>query len=73
MSKAREAIASNDPLGATQLLQHVTRLRPQDRDARLLMADALMIIGERTFNAPMRNYTISSANRLRREASLDGQ
>ena len=44
-------------------------MRPDDPEPKLLMADALDIIGERTFNAPARNYTISSANRYRRQAS----
>ncbi len=68
LEKAREAMAGDDPLGAAQLLRHVIRLRPGDRDAKLLMADALAIVGERTFNGPVRNYTISSSNRYRREA-----
>lgn len=68
MAKAREAMDADDPLGAAQLVQHVVRLRPDDKAAKLLMADALAVLGERTFNAPARNYTISSANRFRREA-----
>ena len=68
MDKARAAMDADDPLGAAQLLRHVIRLRPEDRDAKLLMADALAIVGERTFNGPVRNYTISSSNRYRREA-----
>ncbi len=67
--KAREAMENDDPLGAAQLLRHVIRLRPEDRDAKLLMADALAIVGERTFNGPVRNYTISSSNRYRRQAA----
>ncbi len=69
--KAREALANDDPLGAAQMAQHVSRLRPDDATARLLMADALDIIGERTFNTTTRNYTLAYANRLRRQA--DGQ
>ena len=68
MAKARKAMADDDPLGAAQLVRHVVRLRPEDHDAKFLMADALAIIGERTFNGPVRNYTISSSNRYRREA-----
>ena len=68
-SKAQEAMAAEDPLGAAQLAQHVIRLRPDDPEPKLLIADALDIIGERTFNAPARNYTISSANRYRRQAN----
>ena len=69
MRKAREALAKDDPLGAAQLAQHVIRLRPGDAAAKLLMADALAIVGERTFNAPARNYTLSYSNRLRRQAN----
>lgn len=67
LQKARESMADDDPLGAAQLAQHVIRLRPDDPEPKLLMADALDVIGERTFNAPARNYTLSSANRFRRE------
>ena len=69
MAKARDAMQQDDPLGAAQLLRHVIRLRPTDRDAKLMMADALAIVGEQTFNGPVRNYTISSANRYRRQAA----
>ena len=68
LGKAREAFERNDPLGAAQLAQHVMRLRPDDPEPKLLMADALAMVGERTFNAPTRNYTISYSNRLRRQA-----
>jgi len=44
------------------------RLRPDSPEPRFLMADALDVIGEQTFNAPARNYTLSSANRIRAEA-----
>lgn len=71
MRKAREAMEEDDPLGAAQLLRHVIRLKPEDRDAKLLMADALAVVGERTFNAPVRNYTLSSANRYRRQAARE--
>ena len=67
--KAQEAMTNDDPLGAAQLTQHVIRIRPNDKEALLLMADALAIIGERTFNAPARNYTLSSANRYRKKAA----
>ena len=71
LAKAREAIAADDALGAAQLLRHVIRLRPQHREAKLLMADALEIVAERTLNGPVRNYTQSTANRYRREAGPD--
>ena len=67
-AKAKTAMSNDDPLGAAQMLQHVIRLSPNDRDAKLMMADALAIVGERTFNGPARNYTISSSNRFRNQA-----
>lgn len=71
-AKAQKAMADGDQLGAAQLAQHVIRLRADDPEPLLLMADSLAIIGERTFNAPARNYTLSSANRYRaRAAELD--
>jgi alkyl sulfatase BDS1-like metallo-beta-lactamase superfamily hydrolase len=69
LSKAREALDADDPLGAAQLAQHVVRLRPDEPGPKLLMADALAILGERTFNAPARNYTLAYSNRLRRQAA----
>lgn len=68
MEKARQALQSDDPLGAAQLAQHVMRLRPEDPASKLLLADALEVIGERTFNAPARNYTLSYSNLLRAQA-----
>ncbi len=59
---------NDDPLGAAQLLQHVIRLRPDDRNAKLRMADALRLVGEPTFDAPLRNYALSTANRIRSQA-----
>ena len=68
MKKAQEAMKKNDALGAAQLAQHVIRLRPDDKKAKRLMGEALAIVGERTFNAPVRNYTISTSNRYLAEA-----
>ena len=68
MAKAREAMQADDPLGAAQLAQHVIRLRPNNKGGKRLMGEALAITGERTFNAPMRNCTISTSNRYLAEA-----
>ena len=68
ITKARAALEKDDPLGAAQLAQHAMRLRPDDPSPKLLLADALAIIGERTFNAPARNYTLAYSNLLRRQA-----
>ncbi len=69
MEKAKVAMENGDPLGAAKLVRHVIRVRPDDGEAKLLMADALAIIGEQTFNAPVRNYTLSSSNQYRLEAT----
>ncbi len=68
LERARSAMANDDPLGAAQYAQHVARLEPENAAAKFLLADALAVVGERTFNAPARNYTLSSSNRIRREA-----
>lgn len=68
MSKAREAMKNDDELGAAQLAYHVIQLSPKNAEAMMIMADALAIIAERTFNAPARNYTFSASNRYRKAA-----
>ncbi len=68
MERARAAMAAGDALGAAQLSQHAVRLRPEDPEPKLLMADALDALGEETLNTPARHYSYSYANRLRREA-----
>lgn len=67
-AKAKDAMSSGDALGAAQLARHVSRLRPDDPAPKLLMADALAVIGEETLNAPARNYTLAYSNLLRRQA-----
>ena len=67
--KARSAMVSADLLGAAQFAQSILALEPDNTEFNLLMADALAAIGEATFNAPARNYTISSANRYRARAA----
>lgn len=68
LDKARAALAANDPVWAAQLAQHAMRLQPASKEPRLLLADALDTIGERTFNTTARNYTLAYAERLRRQA-----
>ncbi len=66
--KASEALNNGDSLGAAQLADAWTKLVPNSAEAWSIMAEALTIIAEQTFNAPARNYTFSSANRARRVA-----
>ncbi|MDX1982268.1 MAG: alkyl/aryl-sulfatase [Bryobacteraceae bacterium] len=68
MRQSRAALAENDAVWSAQLAQHAMRLRPDAKEPKLLLADALDMIGEKTFNAPARNYTLAYAARLRREA-----
>ncbi|MFN7934598.1 MAG: alkyl/aryl-sulfatase [Bryobacteraceae bacterium] len=67
LEKARAALTANDPVWAAQLAQHAMRLQPGAKEPKLLLAAALDIIGERTFNTPARNYTLAYAERLRRQ------
>jgi uncharacterized sulfatase len=68
LDKSRAALEANDPVWAAQLAQHAMRLRPAAKEPKLLLAEALDMIGERTFNTPARNYTLAYAERLRRQA-----
>ena len=68
LAAARKAMVQGDPLGAAQLAQHLVRLQPGEPGPLLILSDALAIIGEQTFNAPARNYTLAYSNRLRRMA-----
>jgi uncharacterized sulfatase len=67
-ARAREALESGDFLGAAQLGDAWSRLEPDNPEPWTIMADALSVIAEQTFNAPARNYTFSSANRARKMA-----
>ena len=67
-AKARQAFANGDHLGAAQLSDAWSRLAPDNPEPWSILADALSVIGEQTFNAPARNYTLSSANRARKMA-----
>ena len=68
MQKARDAFKAGDNLGSAQLAHHMMQLQPENPEPVLLMADALAIIGEETFNANVRNYTLSYSNRLRKKS-----
>ncbi|MGI9271680.1 MAG: alkyl sulfatase dimerization domain-containing protein, partial [Woeseiaceae bacterium] len=63
--KSRDALAKGDHLGAAQLSDAWSTLESDNPEPWSILADALFAIGEQTFNAPARNYTLSSANRAR--------
>ena len=74
MQRALDAMTAGDEIGAAQLAWHVTKLQPEDPEAWQLLGESLAIIGEKTFNAPARNYTMSSSNRyLERADELRAQ
>jgi alkyl sulfatase BDS1-like metallo-beta-lactamase superfamily hydrolase len=68
MQKAHDAMQSGDELVAAELAWHVTKLQPDNPESWQLLGEALAVIGERTFNAPARNYTLSSSNRYLKHA-----
>ena len=74
MQRARDAMTSGDAIGAAELAWHISKLQPDNAEAWQLLGEALAIIGEETFNAPARNYTLSSSNRfLKRAAELKSE
>lgn len=66
--KAHSLLETGDSLGAAQLAAALIRLQPENPIPLRLMANALAIIGEQTFNAPARNYTLAYSNLLRNKA-----
>jgi len=68
LANARQALADKDFQWAAQLADHLVTLSPSDSAAKLLQADALHELGLRQHNALARNYYLSRALQLRREA-----
>ena len=66
--KAQQALEDGNYLGAAQLGDAWSRLEPDNPEPWLVMADALAVIAEQTFNVPARNYTFSASNRARKKA-----
>lgn len=71
IEKARQALEQDDPVWAAQLAQHAMRLMPDQSEPKLLLAEALDIMAERTLNTPVRNYSFDYAAQLRRQAEKD--
>ena len=66
--KAKSALANEDFQGAAQLADAWSKLDPENPEPYSILADALTAVARNTFNAPARNYTFSTANRMRKQA-----
>ena len=66
--RAKKALVAGDAQWAAQLADALILLQPSVAESKLLKADALESLGERTFNAPSRNYYFEYAQLLRQQA-----
>jgi alkyl sulfatase BDS1-like metallo-beta-lactamase superfamily hydrolase len=67
IAKARAAFAQHEFQLAAELTDFVLAIRPENRNARTLKAQALMELGERQISANGRNFYLSSALYLMKE------
>lgn len=67
LSHARQANEAKNYTWAAELLSYLLKLNPDDKEARLLQADAIEQWGYLQMNAPFRNWALSSARELRGE------
>lgn len=65
---AARALKDGDYQWAAQLADYLILLTPKDSAPKLLKADALELIAERTLTATGRNYYLTAAGQLRRAA-----
>ena len=70
LAKAREALRKDQPQWAAQLAWYAMTAAPELPAPKALLADSLDVLGERTLNAPARNYTLAYADLLRRKANV---
>ena len=68
LSKARDALAQGNFQWAAELADYVLAIHPDDKDARNLKAQALTALGERQISANGRNFYLSSAQYLTKDA-----
>jgi uncharacterized sulfatase len=69
VEKARLTLRDGRPYFAGRLAWAAMTLDPDSAEPKLILADALDILGEQTLNAPARNYTLAYALLFRRQAS----
>jgi len=68
LEQAKKALVAGDAQWAAQLADASILLQPSVAEPKLLKADALEFLGERTFNAPSRNYYLEYAQLPRQQA-----
>lgn len=66
---AKKAFSKGEAQWCAQLCDHLLALRPDSKDARLLKADALEKLAENLLTATGRNYYLTVAQELRKEAN----
>ena len=62
---AKNALGAGDAQWTAELADHLLALDENDRDAKLLKADALTVLGEQQISANGRNYYLTQAQELR--------
>ena len=67
LTKARQALAADDPQWAAQLCDHLLALNPEAKAPKLVKADALEAIAENVLSGIGRNYYLTVAQELRAE------
>ena len=66
--QAREALENGEAQWCAQLCDHLIALNPDAGEPRLLKADALTALAENTLTATGRNYYLTDAQELRKQA-----
>ncbi len=67
--RARQALDEGDPQWCAQLCDHLIALNPEAREPKLLKAESLEVLAEELVTATGRNYYLTVADELRRDAS----
>ncbi|MEX1241023.1 MAG: alkyl/aryl-sulfatase [Cyclobacteriaceae bacterium] len=62
---AKDVLSAGDAQWTAELADHLLALDENDRDAKLLKADALTVLGEQQISANGRNYYLTQAQELR--------
>jgi alkyl sulfatase BDS1-like metallo-beta-lactamase superfamily hydrolase len=68
---AKKVLEEGDAQWAAELADHLLALDENDKEAKLLKADALTILGEQQISANARNYYLTQARQLREEFPSD--
>ena len=67
-TRARQALDEGDAQWCAQLCDHLIALDPKARAPKLLKADALEALADQLLTATGRNYYLTVAQELRRDA-----